>query len=251
MKTNQVMTVTIGEHTFPIEHKTMFGHLNQFWDCGNSYRIKKGLPPKHLDNWLRSVELWEYIEVLERELLFKNPLESTSSKYVESTDYKPIDFKEEIIPKIKGQMAESVAKHTNLIRTKRGRSGGTWAHLYILIDAATFLDPEFRFQVYQTFVEGKLLHWRDESGDCYKPFNMAIASLPDRVGKDNKWLFVTAANLIAERIGVESVEEGNRWNYANGHQLAERAYLEKMLTRLIQIGGVRDWSHLKELIAKF
>ena len=43
------------------------GNLNQFWDCGNAYRIEKGLPAKHLDNWMRSPEVAEYVAVLERE----------------------------------------------------------------------------------------------------------------------------------------------------------------------------------------
>ena len=143
--------------------------------------------------------------------------------------------------------------------TKRGKGGGTWAHLYILLDAATFLDPDFKFQVYKTFVEGKILQYRDESGDRYKPFNMAIDQLPDRVGKDNKWLYVHAANLLAERIGLPAVSEMpvddkgkpmNRWNAATAHQLSARADAEKMLTGMVQFGVVRDWEHLKELIGK-
>ena len=60
-----------------IDHKTMMGNLNQFWDCGNAYRIEKGLPAKHLDNWMRSPEVAEYVAVLEREF-----------KCVDSTYYK-------------------------------------------------------------------------------------------------------------------------------------------------------------------
>ena len=43
MQTNQTMTVTIGHNVFNIDHKTMMGNLNQFWDCGNAYRIEKGV----------------------------------------------------------------------------------------------------------------------------------------------------------------------------------------------------------------
>ena len=253
MQTNQTMTVTIGHNVFNIDHKTMMGNLNQFWDCGNAYRIEKGLPAKHLDHWMRSPEVAEYVAVLEREF-----------KCVDSTYYKN-DETGEILntrnPRIikKGALTKSLANTSSLFVTKRGKGGGTWAHLYILLDAATFLDPDFKYQVYKTFVEGKLLQYRDESGDRYKPFNMAIDQLPDRVGKDNKWLYVHAANLLAERIGLPAVSEMpvddkgkhlNRWNAATAHQLSARADAEKMLTGMVQFGVVRDWEHLKELIGK-
>ena len=47
-----------------------------------AYRIEKGLPAKHLENWVRSSETAEYVAVLEREFKsvaatdYKNPLES-------------------------------------------------------------------------------------------------------------------------------------------------------------------------------
>ena len=256
MQTNQTMTVTIGHNVFNIDHKTMMGNLNQFWDCGNAYRIEKGLPAKHLENWVRSPEVADYVAVLEREFKsvdstdYKNPLESDSSKSADSADYRKV---------VNSTLAESITKTSTLFKTKRGKGGGTWAHLYILLDAATFLDPDFKFQVYKTFVEGKLLQHRDESGDRYKPFNMAIDQLPDRVGKDNKWLYINAANLLAERIGLPAVSEMpvddkgkpmNRWNAATAHQLSSRADAEKMLTGMVQFGVVRDWEHLKELIGK-
>jgi hypothetical protein len=253
MQTNQTMTVTIGHNVFNIDHKTMMGNLNQFWDCGNAYRIEKGLPAKHLENWVRSAETAEYVAVLERE--FKS-VDSTDFKNHGSGEILNLSSRQIIAD---GRLAESITKTSPLFKTKRGKGGGTWAHLYILLDAATFLDPDFKYQVYKTFVEGKLLQHRDESGDRYKPFNMAIDQLPDRVGKDNKWLYINAANLLAERIGLPAVSEMpvddkgkhlNRWNAATAHQLSERADAEKMLTGMVQFGVVRDWEHLKELIGK-
>ena len=65
---NQTLTVAIGNHRFEIEHQTMMGNLNEFWDCGNAYRTQKGLPPKLLANWLRSADTAEYVAAVEREL---------------------------------------------------------------------------------------------------------------------------------------------------------------------------------------
>lgn len=253
MQTNQAMTVTIGHNVFNIDHKTMMGNLNQFWDCGNAYRIEKGLPAKHLDNWVRSPETAEYVAALERKFKYAESAhyENAGSDQILNTSNRRI---------IKNsKLEESITKTSSLFVTKRGKGGGTWAHLYILLDAATFLDPDFKVEVYSTFIEGKLLQHRDEFGDRYKPFNMAIDQLPDRVGKDNKWLYINAANLLAERIGLPAVSDMpvddkgkhlSRWNAATAHQLSDRADAEKMLTNYVQMGFVRDWEHLKELIAK-
>lgn len=250
MQTNQTMTVTIGHNVFSIDHKTMMGNLNQFWDCGNAYRIEKGLPAKHLEHWVRSPEVAEYVAVLERNK--GAALYATNQKT--NVDRDKIDCNRH--PKDGTGVVESVTKTSSLFITKRGKGGGTWAHLFILIEAAAYLDPSFRVEVYKAFIEGQH-SWDINHNDFrYKPFNMAIDQLPDRVGKDNKWLYVHAANLLAERIGLPAVSEMpvddkgkpmNRWNAATAHQLSARADAEKMLTGMVQFGLVRDWEHLKDL----
>ena len=129
------MRVTIGEHTLPIGHKNMMGSLTEVWKIGNAYRTKRGLPELDLSNWLRSPETLEYVKVVEDDLNFKS---------VFSTDL--------------SSRGTTLAKtiESPLITTKRGKGGGTWAHLYILLDAAARLDPQFKHKMYKTFVEGKL-----------------------------------------------------------------------------------------------
>lgn len=228
---NQTLTVAIGNHRFEIEHQTMMGNLNEFWDCGNAYRTQKGLPPKLLANWLRSADTAEYVAAVERELFGFNSVVSTELE--------------------KEGMVETITKTSQLFQTKRGRYGGTWTHLYVLIDAAAYLDPDFKVQVYKTFIEGKLLQRRDEGGENFKAINIAIdAFLPGRDGKDNKWLFINLANLIADKFGLPSAEKGvNRWNGATLHQTEARSKIEEMLTIMLRAGLVRDWEHLKELVA--
>ena len=227
---NQTLTVRIGHNVFDIEHKTMMGNLNEFWDCGNAYRTQKGLSPKLLANWLRSADTAEYVAAVERELFGFNSVVSTELE--------------------KEGMVETITKTSQLFQTKRGRYGGTWTHLYVLIDAAAYLDPDFKVQVYKTFIEGKLLQRRDEGGENFKAVNIAIdAYLPDREGKDNKFLYINLANLIADKFGLPEVEKGkNRWNDATLHQTEARAKIEETLTIMMRTGLVRDWNHLKELV---
>ena len=226
MKTNQVMRVTIGEHTLPIGHKNMMGSLTEVWKIGNAYRTKRGLPELDLSNWLRSPETLEYVKVVEDDLNFKS---------VFSTDL--------------SSRGTTLAKtiESPLITTKRGKGGGTWAHLYILLDAAARLDPQFKHKMYKTFVEGKLLQWRDDGGDEFINLNIAIdAYLPERDGMDNVNVFI----YVAKQLKAKILSPYDTWNTASLPQLEKRARLEKDLCNYLRLGMIRNYDHLKEVIAK-
>jgi hypothetical protein len=220
------MRVTIGEHTLPIGHKNMMGSLTEVWKIGNAYRTKRGLPELDLSNWLRSPETLEYVKVVEDDLNFKS---------VASTDLSS-----------KGTtLAKTI--ESPLITTKRGKGGGTWAHLYILLDAAARLDPQFKHKMYKTFVEGKLLQWRDDGGDEFINLNIAIdAYLPERDGMDNVNVFI----YVAKQLKAKILSPYDTWNTASLPQLEKRARLEKDLCNYLRLGMIRNYDHLKEVIAK-
>lgn len=226
MKTNQLMQVAIAEHILPIEHKTMMGSLTDVWKIGNAYRTKRGLPELDLNNWLRSPETLEYVRVVEQDL---------NVKCVDST---PLEIR-------KSALVKNLT--SPLITTKRGKGGGTWAHLYILLDAAARLDPNFKHQMYKTFVEGRILQWREDGGDEFINLNIAIdAYLPERDGKDNTGIFIQVAKQLKAKI----LNPEDTWNTASFPQLEKRAKLEKDLCNYLRLGMVRNYDHLKELIAK-
>lgn len=220
------MQVTIGEHTLPIGHKTMMGSLTEVWKIGNAYRTKRGLPELDLSNWLRSPGTLEYVKVVEDDLNFKSVL-STDLSSRGTTLAKTIE--------------------SPLITTKRGKGGGTWAHLYILLDAAARLDPQFKHKMYKTFVEGKLLQWRDDGGDEFINLNIAIdAYLPERDGMDNVNVFI----YVAKQLKAKILSPYDTWNTASLPQLEKRARLEKDLCNYLRLGMIRNYDHLKEVIAK-
>jgi len=226
VKTNQVMRVTIGEHTLPIGHKNMMGSLTEVWKIGNAYRTKRGLPELDLNNWLRSPETLEYVKVVEEDLDLK-PVESTHLEIHKSSLTKVVT--------------------SPLIVAKRGKGGGTWAHLYILLDAAARLDPQFKHKMYKTFVEGKLLQWRDDGGDEFINLNIAIdAYLPERDGMDNVNVFI----YVAKQLKAKILSPYDTWNTASLPQLEKRAMLEKDLCNYLRLGMIRNYDHLKEVIAK-
>jgi hypothetical protein len=227
MKSNQLMQVNLGGQQFPIEHKTMMGSLTDIWNIGNSFREANGLKPLDLSNFLRSPETQEFVTVLEKDLGSKN------IKSVESTGLK------------KNGMVEKIT--SDLIKTKRGKNGGTWAHLYIILEAAAKLDANLRLSMYKTFISGKLLEWRDSSGDEFQNLNIAIdAYLPGREGKENTGIYITCAKRIKERVSPD----GDSWNTATHVQLKLRTELEKKLVGFLEMGFIKDYPHLKQVIAK-
>lgn len=226
MKTNQLLQVRIGNHVLPIEHKTMMGSLTDLWAIGNSYRTAKGLPTLDLNNWIRSTETLELVQAVERDL-------GIESKCVEITHYKS------------NTSIIAGGIKSDLIRTKRGKGGGTWAHLYIMLDAASRLDADFKVAIYKTFITNKLLQWRDDSGDEFINLNAAIdAYLPEREGKDNKGIFIQCAIAIKSRISPD----GDSWNTASFNQLELRTAIEQKLVVALKMGFIRNYEHLKEII---
>lgn len=135
------------------------------------------------------------------------------------------------------------------IRTKRGKGGSTSAHLYILLDAAAHLSPKLKLEMYKIFVEGKLLQWRDMSGDKFIDLNLRLSLTADDVlGKpSHHGHYTTLAKIIKSRI----LPEGHAgWNYTSHDALSERTRIETFLSEALKNGLVRDWEHLKELAGK-
>jgi len=232
MKTNQLMQVTIGQYTQPIEHKTMMGHLNALWDYGNGLRALKGLTPLNQIDWLRSPQTRELFFALQRR-------HGTQDELWEM----PTLEKDE-----KGRTKISdITKNNPFIKTKRGTGGGTWVHLYLLLDAAAWLDADFKLELYDTFINNKILQWREDGGDEFINLNIAIdAYLPEREGKDNTGIFIQVAKQLKAKI----LSPDDTWNTASFPQLEKRAKLEKDLCNYLRLGMIRNYEHLKEVIEK-
>lgn len=49
-----------------------------------------------------------------------------------------------------------------MITTKTGKGGGTWVNYELLIEAAAFLDADFKLELYKTFIDAEILQWRED-----------------------------------------------------------------------------------------
>lgn len=131
--------------------------------------------------------------------------------------------------------------------TGSGNKKRTWASIHLMIYAAEYLSPDFHFEVIDTFVKGKILDFRDESGDEFKAMTSAIDNyLPNRGGKDNKGVMIQISRLIKHKVNPELTN----WNSADADDLRYRLKIEEKIVSLLELGVVNDYEHLKQLIGK-
>ena len=219
------MRVTIGGYSQPIEHKTMMGSLNHLWEYGNSLRAKKGLTGLDLAEWRRSSQTMELMEALNKKY-------NMGFSHIIELDQKG---------RTKGVI------DSPFLKTKRGKGGGTWAHLMLMLDAAAYLDADFKVEMYDCFINNKILQWRDESGNEFKNLNVAIdAYLKNINGLDKKDVYIRVAIQLKDKIKPD----GNAWNQASFNQLEQRAKIEEKLVGLLELGLINDFNQLRLIIDK-
>ena len=129
------------------------------------------------------------------------------------------------------------------IERRKGKGGGTYAHLKIMVDAASQLSPQFKDEVYDTFIQQRILAHRDESGENFKDMNSLLALHAIEVlGKPaHNGHFINLAKIIKTKVGVDD------WNTASAYQLHKRNDIEQRIGDFLRLGVVRDWEHLKDL----
>ena len=161
-------------------------------------------------------------------------------KMIRHDKWLALDGTKNFIERVSKEIDESA------IRSKRGKGGGIWAHLYVLIDAAAYLHPDLKLEIYKMFVENKILEWRDRSGNNFIELNAAVALNAEEVFGEpaHKKYYIQLANIIRNRCQVST------WNIASPDQLKERARIEEALATMLKAGVVNDWQHLQQLAHK-
>lgn len=205
MKTNQVMQITIGNTEVIAHHKTAQFDLTSLWKAGSTYRILDGGNQANITQFLNSDKTKKFIAICE-----------------EKSNGEP-----------------------QISKTGRGKNARTFVSLHLAIYAAEYLSPEFHYEVIDTFINGKILEYRDESGDNFKLLNERIDTLPDRVekAKSNKGCYIA----ISKMFKAEIKPDGDSWNTASADQLRDRAKIEEKLADYIDNGFITSYPQLKEV----
>jgi len=209
MKTNQLMTVAFEHGTLSIEHKTSIGSLADVFAIGNKHRVLANKSPANITHFCNSNSTQEFLESVAKRL--------------------------------------NVDKSALLFTTGRGKNSRVMANIFLIIYAAEHLSPDFHVEVIDTFINSKLLSWRDDSGDHFKGLNDEIRIVAEGLlGKPaHKGHFITIAKIVNARIGDKL-----DWNTATAEQLKERDRIEAGLCTVIKLGLVKDWEHLKQIAAE-
>ena len=146
-------------------------------------------------------------------------------------------------------VAQADMPNQELVRVEgRGNGKRTMAHILLAVYVAEQFSPEFHYRAIKAFVEGKLLEFRDHGGTEFKSLNAELDLRSATVlGKPaHKGHFIQMATLLRKRL----LNEDQDWNTASVAQTHRRYEAEQTLVKLLQLGVVRDWEHLKDLIEK-
>ena len=135
-----------------------------------------------------------------------------------------------------------------LVRSGRGKTARTMAHISVGILLAEQISPHFHAMVHKTFIESKLLEFRDLGATEFKALNLAIDShLPEREHKEsNKGIYISVAKLLRKKILGDDID----WNSASPSQIHERYEFESDLCKALKRGLILNYDHLKQVISK-
>jgi hypothetical protein len=186
--------------------------LSDLLRAGNAWRVMRGMSALQLNNFVTSPTTAAYVEAASR--LWELPQESFLT--------------------VKG----------------RGRNSRTWGHISVAVLLAEQMSPDFHAMVHKTFIEGKLLEFRNMGGDEFKALNRAIDKhLPASEGKTNLGKYINTAKMIKERC---QLPEEHGWNdtQANAATTQMRYNLENKMVDYLEQGFVRDWEHFKEILVR-
>ncbi len=269
------MRVQIGSFgTIEIGHKTEMGKVSQVMEMGNRLRQIKGLRPLELREILSQPEFWEFVVArytlyLRDEMHQNNEFIALEDKYPDSgyfkVDLSLEDFhqfdeqtKNTLISNFKAlekykdtsgkiQYTELMKKFPHLIKSKRGKNGGTWAELYILLKIASMLDKDLEVEIYRVFIEEKILYFRDEGGYSFKELNKAIDKYLSSPTGNNTGRYITIAKIIREKLEITDTKGYNEKEHHARIQ-ERRDFIEKYLILLLKSKFVTTFEDLKKTV---
>lgn len=136
----------------------------------------------------------------------------------------------------------------------RGQLAQTYGHISIAVLLAEKISPAFHARVHHIFIEGQLLQNRLYGGEEFKRVNNAIDTyLPSQSG-DNTGRYIQIAKAVRSKCEITKSEndEIETWNQESANQVAQlkRVKLLEFIAGIIEVGAVKDWDQLKEVVEK-
>ena len=271
LKINQMMKIQIANFgTIEIGHKTEMGNVAQVIEMGNEERKRKSLRPMTIEEILRKQSFWEFV-IARNTLDFKsvNLTDFTNNhstnieqsvilnKFVSlneeanglvSSNFKELKNYKDLMGQI--NYSELMKKFPNLIKSKRGRYGGTWAELYILLKIASMLDKDLEVAIYDVFIKSQILTHRDNGGESFKKLNIAIDKYIPSPSGNSQGQFRAIAILLRKKLEITSTKGYNEKEH-NAKIQQKRDEIEKFLIGILQMKFVTSYEQLKTAVENF
>jgi len=239
---NQMMNVPINKDlTIRIGHVTRLGKVDEVMAYGNLLRELRGLRPIELKQILKRQEFWEFV-------IARNAHKASKSQKSQSSDSElwniEADFSQLEKYKTKNgeiQYSKLIKQFPALIKSVRGgkvENRGHYMELYLLLKVASMLDKQLEVQIYEVFIEKKILELRDSGGEGFKRLNRLIAKLPDFNPERSKDYHKEISRLIRNKVFnlPDYSKYENIWNsdIATPEKLDERDTLIEKLEMLLE-----------------
>ena len=201
MKTNQTLTRQMGN--FSVYQRTNDGMFNATELLKQWNKTGK---KKDMDDFLSNKMTKEYITVIES--------------------------KENINTQKSGDL--------KVVKSARGKNGGTWMHPFLFIDFAMWLNVEFKYEVIK-FVYDQLIQYRIEAGDTYREMAAGIASISKKQEiTHNITSIAKAINIIV--YGKHQREIRNK--EAEEQSMRDLVKLQIKVAELIKEGFIKSYDAL-------
>lgn len=201
MKTNQNLIRKMGE--FDVIQRTSDGMFNAttLLKAWNSVGKKKDI-----DDFLNNKSTKEYITVIE------------SKENLNTQNYGDL----------------------KVIKSSRGKNGGTWMHPFLFIDFAMWLNAEFKYEVIK-FVYDQLIQYRNDAGDSYKEMASAICKI---VPKGEQAKAIKEISMANNHIVYGTHEKEIRNKQAEEGKIKQLDELQTDISKLIGDGFICNYSSL-------
>lgn len=130
----------------------------------------------------------------------------------------------------------------------QGSQSRTMAHLSVAVAAASLMSPEFHAKIIKDYITFSAEELRENGGTEFPQLNSAIDLYLEKKGSEvDKEIFNNVAKALRKKlIGTED----GCWNTATVAQTHSRYEAEKTIVKMLSLGVIRDYEHLKEVISR-
>lgn len=207
MKTNQTLTRAMGK--FEVFQRTSDGFFNA---TALLKQWNKDGKRKDIDDFLGNKMTKEYITVIES--------------------------KENLNTQKSGDL--------KVVKSARGKNGGTWMHPFLFIDFAMWLNVEFKYDVIK-FVYDQLIQYRIEAGDAYREMTTQIARISK---KSDIPVNISSIASALNHIVYGRHEREIRNKSAEEQSMRELLKLQIKVSELIKEGFIKTYDQLINYLRK-